>query len=215
MTQKILTNNKSVQLIQTINQGLVGADGSRLATNNQDDTLANDKGMMAGSCNRTACQAPQSAFYYNKSTQKFYCASCAKLINDANRADAMRLYNSELCVKIYAPIDVYDDGTVLIASYNDTNVRYCIDMSTASLDTDRYLMVHHGEYMDFENPKLVQPDQYQEVIDHIKKQCLYLIDYTEVTAEGRDRVLALTTICDQVCTILTMLGSEPQDSPLV
>jgi hypothetical protein len=31
-----------------------------------------------GKCNITSCQKPNSATWYNHSTQKYYCASCAK-----------------------------------------------------------------------------------------------------------------------------------------
>lgn len=47
-----------------------------------------DKGEAGGSCNVTACQRPNSAFYYNHSTQRHYCVSCARKINDANRRDS-------------------------------------------------------------------------------------------------------------------------------
>jgi hypothetical protein len=46
-----------------------------------------DKGQPGGSCNVTACQRPDSAFFYNHSTQKHYCVSCARKINDANSRD--------------------------------------------------------------------------------------------------------------------------------
>ena len=55
------------------------------------------KGNYNQECNRTACKNLRAVFY-NKSTQKYYCASCAKLINDANRFDSMRLYGTpNLC----------------------------------------------------------------------------------------------------------------------
>ena len=43
--------------------------------------LAKDKGDEGGSCNRTSCQAPDSAHYYNKMTQRWYCLECAGRIN--------------------------------------------------------------------------------------------------------------------------------------
>lgn len=54
------------------------------------------KGMKNGNCNRTACQKP-GAVYYNHSTEKYYCAECATMINDMNRTDAIRLYGHDLC----------------------------------------------------------------------------------------------------------------------
>jgi hypothetical protein len=56
------------------------------------------KGAYNGLCNRKACQLP-GAQYYNHSTQLYYCATCAELINHANRMDAQRLYGHELCTK--------------------------------------------------------------------------------------------------------------------
>lgn len=53
------------------------------------------KGMKNGDCNRSVCMN-KNAEYYNYSTYKYYCASCAVLINDENRAD---LSGNELCVK--------------------------------------------------------------------------------------------------------------------
>lgn len=55
------------------------------------------KGIFNGNCNRTACQKPH-ATYYNFSTKVYYCASCADMINNANRADAIKLYGHELCI---------------------------------------------------------------------------------------------------------------------
>jgi len=67
------------------------------------DNLQTDKPELEGKgekgklCNRTACQAP-GAYWYNHSTQAFYCGTCADLINQDkfNRADAERLYGHPL-----------------------------------------------------------------------------------------------------------------------
>lgn len=45
------------------------------------------KGEAGKRCNRTACQA-EGAYWYNHSTQKHYCETCAKLINAANQNDS-------------------------------------------------------------------------------------------------------------------------------
>lgn len=57
------------------------------------------KGAFNGNCNRTACQQP-GAVWYNHSTEAYYCSKCAKLINDYNRADSMRLFGHELCTLV-------------------------------------------------------------------------------------------------------------------
>ena len=54
------------------------------------------KGEHKGVCNRKACDNP-SAVYFNHSTRKYYCLSCAIRINDANRSDALRLFGHDLC----------------------------------------------------------------------------------------------------------------------
>lgn len=53
-----------------------------------------DKGLKGGSCNVTHCQKP-NAFWYNKGTQKYYCAACADAINwPGGRADTMKIYGT-------------------------------------------------------------------------------------------------------------------------
>lgn len=42
-----------------------------------------DKGLKDGHCNRSACLRP-GVTWFNHSTRKFYCAGCARLINEAN-----------------------------------------------------------------------------------------------------------------------------------
>lgn len=62
--------------------------------------LKPDKGLKGGSCNVTRCQKP-GANYFNKGTEKYYCAECAEGINwPGGRADAMRLYGSPLLCEI-------------------------------------------------------------------------------------------------------------------
>lgn len=62
------------------------------------EPLPADKGEYMGSCNRTACLA-HPADWYNHWTRHYYCASCARKINDANHSDAMRQLGHELCTK--------------------------------------------------------------------------------------------------------------------
>jgi hypothetical protein len=62
------------------------------------------KGDYNQECNRTACNNLE-AVYYNHSTRKYYCPVCAFHINEANRADAQRLYGHELCLPIRRELD--------------------------------------------------------------------------------------------------------------
>ena len=50
-----------------------------------------DKGLRGGSCNRTACQAP-NAWHWHTGLHKCYCSVCARDINRLNRNDALTLY---------------------------------------------------------------------------------------------------------------------------
>lgn len=53
------------------------------------------KGQYKGECYRSAC-SNTPALCYNQSTRMYYCAECAKQINTANHADAMRLFGAQL-----------------------------------------------------------------------------------------------------------------------
>lgn len=55
------------------------------------------KGEFKQECNRTACSNADAVFY-NHSTRKYYCGTCATLINKVNRADAMRMFGHDLCI---------------------------------------------------------------------------------------------------------------------
>lgn len=52
------------------------------------------KGKKNGACNRSACQSTVHVVFYNQSTMAYYCAECAKKINDANRLD----FGGDLCI---------------------------------------------------------------------------------------------------------------------
>jgi hypothetical protein len=47
-------------------------------------------------CYRRSCQK-EGATWYNHSTEQYYCPTCARQINNANKADAFRLFGHELC----------------------------------------------------------------------------------------------------------------------
>lgn len=57
-----------------------------------------DKGEFEGHCNRSACLKP-GATWYNHSTRKYYCGSCAHDLNydSFNRREAMITYGHLLC----------------------------------------------------------------------------------------------------------------------
>ena len=56
------------------------------------------KGNYGEDCNITSCQKPNSATWYNHSTQKYYCKSCAMRLNndEYNKRDAMRMFGHNL-----------------------------------------------------------------------------------------------------------------------
>ncbi len=50
-----------------------------------------DKGLINGSCNRTACQQPGATFF-NTSTRAYYCGPCARdITNFAKRVDGFHI----------------------------------------------------------------------------------------------------------------------------
>ena len=59
-----------------------------------------DKGDYLGSCNRSACLKP-GADWFNHSTRKYYCVSCADWLNTDrfNKADAMNIWGHDLCTE--------------------------------------------------------------------------------------------------------------------
>lgn len=63
--------------------------------------LAMDRGVFGGSCNITHCQRPNSATWFNHSTRKYYCPSCARTLNfdHFNRKDAMEMWGHFLCTE--------------------------------------------------------------------------------------------------------------------
>ena len=69
----------------------------------EEPALPADKGALGGSCNRTACLRPHSAYWYNHSTRKHYCRSCAYELNKANRTDAMEIFGHDLCTRVETP----------------------------------------------------------------------------------------------------------------
>ena len=62
---------------------------------------ADDKGELNGKCNITSCQKPNSATWYNHSTRKYYCPSCARRLNtdEFNKRDAVRMFGHDLCTE--------------------------------------------------------------------------------------------------------------------
>ena len=62
---------------------------------------AADKGEFGGSCNITHCQRPNSATWFNHSTRKYYCRSCAHDLNydSFNRREALEMWGHLLCTE--------------------------------------------------------------------------------------------------------------------
>ena len=52
------------------------------------------KGVKGGNCNRQACQKPGS-FWYNRGTDRYYCAPCARAINNWCEKDDLLCHNTE------------------------------------------------------------------------------------------------------------------------
>ena len=56
------------------------------------------KGEYQGECDRPACSNIK-AEYFDYSTRKYYCESCAKIINMENELYAHSMYGHDLCIK--------------------------------------------------------------------------------------------------------------------
>ena len=86
--------------------------------------VASDKGLYNGSCNRSDCQAPHSATWWNQSTQKYYCFACADLINEGVSIEELRKlgYSSAgLCVPEYDDKHPYCE-TLLVSNTTQSRV---------------------------------------------------------------------------------------------
>lgn len=59
-----------------------------------------EKGAWGGVCYRRVCDN-HPACWFNKSTRKHYCETCARLINRANQADTLRLYGTLLLCELH------------------------------------------------------------------------------------------------------------------
>lgn len=75
------------------------------------------KGQYGEECNITACQKPNSAFWYNHFNHQYYCESCANRLNndEFNKRDYQRLLGHEMCT-------FEDRGDVFRLGHNKTIV---------------------------------------------------------------------------------------------
>jgi hypothetical protein len=72
----------------------------RYAPGNHEGPNRPDKGLEGGACNVTACQLPNSATWYNHSTQRWYCRTCAVELNRVN-SDFRQMFGKDhdLCTE--------------------------------------------------------------------------------------------------------------------
>ena len=73
------------------------------------------KGQYGEECNITACQKPNSAFWYNHFNNQYYCESCANRLNndEFNKRDSQRLLGHEMCT-------FEDRGDIFRVGHNKT-----------------------------------------------------------------------------------------------
>lgn len=86
------------------------------------------KGNYQEECNITACQKPNSAVFYNHSTQKYYCSECALRLNSDpfNKRDAMEMFGHDLCtLELPRGITIHEsmeqDKAISFIEYKDFN----------------------------------------------------------------------------------------------
>ena len=65
-----------------------------------DYPITEGKGLEGQNCNRTACQEPNSAHYYNTGTKAYYCLECAMKINRSALRDGYDLFPGMMTVAI-------------------------------------------------------------------------------------------------------------------
>jgi hypothetical protein len=65
--------------------------------------LKADKGKMAGSCNRTACQEP-GAVWWNRGSYAYYCYDCSRMLNRANQD----FPEGDLCVLDVKALELFE-----------------------------------------------------------------------------------------------------------
>lgn len=179
------------QVLEMLKQPLKkGLSGLTLA----EDMHKPQTGLPGDICN--TCDKTNSAFYLHSLTQKFICSECA----------AKFASNGVQSRQIYPPIDIYDDGVILIQSYNQHNQdTYCIDTRYGTEEQDTYLQVHNGAEPNFESPNLVKLEKYQQCIEDIEKSCILLINYAD--GQYKDEVDQLLNICSGVVISLKMLAN--------
>jgi ribosomal protein L37AE/L43A len=68
--------------------------------------ISEGKGKQGENCNRTACQEPKSAHFYNTATRAWYCEDCAyKIEASARHFDKTSLFEGldERTLRMYKP----------------------------------------------------------------------------------------------------------------
>lgn len=102
------------------------------------------KGELYGLCNITSCQSDKNVVWFNHSTEKYYCADCAKRLNEDpyNKKDALRLFGHNLCTHVdelhitnlIQPIEEYC-GAIPLQSYSAS----LADLESLKLEQESYI----------------------------------------------------------------------------
>lgn len=90
------------------------------------------KGQYGGSCNITACQKENSAFWFNHFNQMYYCEECANRLNNDifNKRSALEKLGHDMCTlevergitfKIKNPLEILCDNIIRDASIKLTD----------------------------------------------------------------------------------------------
>lgn len=80
------------------------------------------KGEYNQECNITSCQKPNSAIWFNHSTRKYYCSSCARRLNTDpyNAKDAQKMFGHALCTLDEVKNAIEDSITTIDTISEDT-----------------------------------------------------------------------------------------------
>ena len=101
------------------------------------------KGVFRGNCNVSTCLAPNSAFFFNKSTKAHYCIYCARAINKANRTDCQQLYGCDDLCEI-------PTGRKAHTIQVDSEVRQVLNDGIIFETPDEPMWVEAGKYIAYE-----------------------------------------------------------------
>lgn len=110
------------------------------------------KGKYNGNCNREACQGPGATWVNLWRPNEFYCRGCARMIEEANRAEGYEAFKVARAVFNGATMD---DGAIVGVERNGSLIQWnaethrvytgsetLVEFGTANLTNDEFARLH-------------------------------------------------------------------------